>query len=805
MPAPASQPRWQEQVINSNGDYYADSANVPLTFDRYTGQDRIIFKPKAVGRKWRRLRLGEQMVTLDMNALGQPAQIRILPDRPKLREEYPLIYGQTVNLINDTSPEELLRTIADESLALDPTVINQSIEDLRSRFEADTGSGDTPTLAQCRGLAQDLHDGFTTFQLEAYLKQKSTKPLSNGTPNYDDLEERFHSKLCTRSAWFSGTSRFPEEAILRLDPGVGVKRQDDFLLGSTPPEGRLKQSEKQRIIERILRHAWRLRCKEEKALVGELDMRLQAEHMSLLLNHKTNIFTKLAEQYDARIEFSRSQSILRFTGNYALCSDLSKLVYFMIEKIESADVQLPSIVNSMRYNDPASATSRTALNDRSYIEHIAKLTNTIIKTTLSTQGNYVTKLRIYYIGPDTSDLEDVQRLIQQLVNRSTANRTQVRCDAQDKFMVPVQMPIEVGSTVPWTERRTIWTRWRDANRAQTNKGANASPRENLKLLTTYTPQSSRDVAEAVGRFLSEERPRLRGSEKIEGEHIYWQPTQKHMVAGVLGHIAYPLLSRLAQTNQIQARTYKSRIDQEARLRNAFQKNTSSRRILATSLPEVLPSFERLPDTKVLMRHEIRVKLEPSSVDAMNEVDFRLYPMIDLRVKLDNDTRDVKLDSVQFVRDERESDVLLPQEMSDARFRAYTYFEATPAVDPAIRDFIQDSDLDVWGDTRLRTPPKLKLFVPKFVLAKDARASIPDGDGVEVEYAFASLEYRSFLTTIHQGSRVFLTTVEAGKTGGRRTELRFEAPMEAPHSEKYVPNDFVPFFDTLRSVISEMGR
>lgn len=275
----------QEQIAISHGDSYPGFITASPRFDRFVGQDRIIFKPKAVGKKWRRLRLGEQTVTLDVNALGQPARIRILQDRPILREYYPLVDSQQADSTDDTTPEELLRTIADESLVLDPAVINEHIEGLRGRLEVITGLGETPTLAQCREIAQDLHDGFTIPQLEAYLKQKITIPLSVGTIDYDDVEDRFYSKICTRSAWFSGLSNFPEEAILRLDPGIAVKRQDDYVIGFPPSEGKAKQSEKQRVVERILRHAWKLRCKEEKALEGELDMRLRAEHMNLLLSH----------------------------------------------------------------------------------------------------------------------------------------------------------------------------------------------------------------------------------------------------------------------------------------------------------------------------------------------------------------------------------------------------------------------------------------------------------------------------------------------------------------------------------------
>ena len=275
----------QEVLAVSYDETPAYSTNIPASFDRYVGQDRIIFKPRADGRKWRRLRLGEQTVTLDMNVLGQPAQIRILPDRPKFREEYPLVDGQQLASTDSTSPEELLRTMAEEIGALDPAVINDSIEGIQRQFIANWFLDNAPTLSQCRELAQELHDGFTTSQLEAYLKARTKNNPELETTNYDDLEDRFRSKLCMRSAWFSGLSNFPEEAVLRLNPGIAVKRQDEFLIGFDLPEGKTRQTEKQRVVERILRQAWKIRCKEEKAMEGELDIRLQVEHLRLLLNH----------------------------------------------------------------------------------------------------------------------------------------------------------------------------------------------------------------------------------------------------------------------------------------------------------------------------------------------------------------------------------------------------------------------------------------------------------------------------------------------------------------------------------------
>ncbi|MCJ1419164.1 hypothetical protein MMC32_005517 [Xylographa parallela] len=737
-----------------------------------------------------------------MNVLGQPAQIRILPDRPKFREEYPLVDGQQLASTDSTSPEELLRTMAEEIGALDPAVINDSIEGIQRQFIANWFLDNAPTLSQCRELAQELHDGFTTSQLEAYLKARTKNNPELETTNYDDLEDRFRSKLCMRSAWFSGLSNFPEEAVLRLNPGIAVKRQDEFLIGFDLPEGKTRQTEKQRVVERILRQAWKIRCKEEKAMEGELDIRLQVEHLRLLLNHKTDLFKKLSEQYSAKIDISQSQHIVRITGDYAICSDLAKLIYFMIEKIDNVDLELPTVTNIMRYKNSSTTTARGVLSDRSYIEHIEKLTNTLIKTTQSTQRNYVTKLRVYYIGPDTTDLEDVQRLVYQLLNPSTAYKCQVQYDPQDKLMVPIQTPIEVGSALPWTERRTPWTRWRDANWPQTSNDRGRTSRKTKPPTAREQPHS---LTHAIGKFLSEGRPKMRDIDRVEGDHVYWQPYQKHMASAVLGHIAYPVLSRLAQTNYIQARTYKSRKDQEARLRNAFLKTIDSRRTMVTGLPGSLEAFERLLGSNSEDYQDIRVRLQPSNMESSADVELRSLPEVDLCIRLNNQTKSVGVESVRLVRDQRESDLLMPQEVADAKFRAYTYFESKPQLDPRITEFIGASNFDVWGESRLRTPSKLNLFVPRFALPISARDLIEDGDGIEVEYVFTSLEYHSYMRTMYQGCRVYYNTVEAGKTGGRRMDLWLETPMVAPHTDYYLSRDFVQFFKTVRNLVSTMDQ
>jgi hypothetical protein len=226
-----------------------------------------------------------------MNVLGQPAQIRILPDRTALplQSTKPKVEGPDESVI--TNPEDFLRGIAAEAEAIDPAVVNQNIENLRTSILYSEDTMGSPTLSQCRKLAQMLFEGFTKPQLAAYLKEHRADENTMSTADYDNLEIRFHSRLCSRSAWFSGSSAFPEEAIPRLDPSIAVKKQQDFILGLEPPEGKEVQTEKQRLVERLLRDAWRLRCKEEKALEGEVDLRMRPEHLKLLLNHSRRLFS----------------------------------------------------------------------------------------------------------------------------------------------------------------------------------------------------------------------------------------------------------------------------------------------------------------------------------------------------------------------------------------------------------------------------------------------------------------------------------------------------------------------------------
>jgi hypothetical protein len=302
------------------------------------------------------------------------------------------------------------------------------------------------------------------------------------------------------------------------------------------------------------------------------------------------------------------------------------------------------------------------------------------------------------------------------------------------------------------------------------------------------------AAQAAAHFLLDNRSKTRGSEKHDNIDER-QSSQLHTVSATLGHIVYPALSHRAQAIQAQVRTYRSKDIQFKKIIKHFLQSIDSRRTVITGLPEVTQILDGLALSNFDLEHELRIRLCSSNMDAENSVGGAPMPEIEIRIGLDNEDRKIELKAAHFLSDVRESDLLLPREVADVRFRACTLTEFADNMDP-IHRFVADSNLDVWGGKRLKTPSRVMISVPK---------SLRQGDGqkeVEVEYQFASMEHRSRMRMAYQGIRMDYSTIEAGKTGGRRTELQFSESYSTPN---YSSTMFIPFFDTVREFIALMGR
>ena len=244
----------------------------------------------------RGLKYGERIIdlytkdSLGMDSLGRPAEALIL--RSHNRGTPSQIPTKDMEKFDaegvKISASEMLQRISAEKGLVGPQGIAENLDDIRSDWTSKLQRKDQPTEAEYRALFKILHAGFTGKQLKEYYGPGVVEL----TDDPENLDASYSSDLYTRSSWTYGTTPFPRTALLRL-ASIGnansapateaepTDKQQTNTMGT-------KQMTKMNVIYKIIRERWRLMKAEDEAL-GEIDIRLHAEHVWLLENHSKQI------------------------------------------------------------------------------------------------------------------------------------------------------------------------------------------------------------------------------------------------------------------------------------------------------------------------------------------------------------------------------------------------------------------------------------------------------------------------------------------------------------------------------------
>lgn len=237
---------------------------------------------------FKHLDLSQRRIPLGLSSLGEPMEIHVLRDKPGQRRR-----NQGVVPVEDADQHLVVEELLEKSTPRESfSSMTEAFENLNDICEAKFGSeaiNHAPTASQCLQVGQQIHDGFTTSQLQAYfmLFGESNNPQ---LPTLDGLETIYKTDSFTRSRWFQGASEFPKMAVERLESRPKKKLKNCLLIGpsSTMEDGSTKQTNKQMLVEKILRDCWFIRTAEEKQRNGEVDIQVRTEHLQLLLKHSTS-------------------------------------------------------------------------------------------------------------------------------------------------------------------------------------------------------------------------------------------------------------------------------------------------------------------------------------------------------------------------------------------------------------------------------------------------------------------------------------------------------------------------------------
>lgn len=275
---------------------------------------------------------------------------------------------------------------------------------------------------------------------------------------------------------------------------------------------------------------------------------------------------------------------------------------------------------------------------------------------------------------------------------------------------------------------------------------------------------------------------------------HWADSSLCESSAVFGYILYPMLKALEARRT--AHIAKGNIPDDF---------LNSEQEFLTKLPGLRSFLQRSGLKDIKEGEELRIRLFPDQ-EMGTEGQKNNFPDLDISLDINRRSEKVSLASSRLVFPEGEVDLLLPDEGTDIKFTSRSFVPLDKQLSPHISTFVANSNLNVFGQERLRTPTSLTISVPSHAIrpvsgTKDDATNktigtIGSGIGADilVNYTFARLEHLSSFSGKLSGASVQYTVIEAGKTGGKREELRML--MQAPTFASQAPRP---------ARVAELGR
>lgn len=200
----------------------------------------------------------EQLEDLKTNSLDKPAKAIVL------RDTIFNFYTYDKNILKPQSAEhiDIEQQLNEERGLVGQDEVNENISSLKPKPGQEPSSWD-----EINCLVRELQDGFTTHQLQLYIKKHTQEP---DAAEFEWEESIKGASILRITPWLPGTSKI--EHIFDADPLRGY-----FLDSHTA---------KQRIILHLLRDCWGVELPELAEGIGQFEIQVKAEDLDLLLRKR---------------------------------------------------------------------------------------------------------------------------------------------------------------------------------------------------------------------------------------------------------------------------------------------------------------------------------------------------------------------------------------------------------------------------------------------------------------------------------------------------------------------------------------
>ncbi|KAL4997283.1 mitochondrial inner-membrane-bound regulator-domain-containing protein [Aspergillus recurvatus] len=369
--------------------------------------------------KWRNHnRLKKLKFELDVPALGRPGEVLVVRERGR-RRFAPSGRPPT----EDPSDLPLmLHEMEQDTAHIDSAVVSERIDNFRRSYQPQ----DRLAPGAWEDLRSNLRKSFTVPQLSEYLSRRSKEK-----PDIPE-ESSVHGGQTKLGNWRPGTSLFLETGQGRLQSVADRVAATQNIKG------------KDLLIERILRDCWQLGLVND---IGQLDIRLPAHLLSLLIGSEFFSFEELASLHETKIDITHSLGLIRVTGKQRSCESVREIIHDYTNRIRSEELNLLPPGDSRT----KAAAQTLSLGFLSWVEATYKVS--------FERGASQIPSRLYVLAENQTNANNARRTLNLALNRATLPSVPFSTYKPASY-VTYMKPIQVEKVAPWHDRQRLWFRWK---------------------------------------------------------------------------------------------------------------------------------------------------------------------------------------------------------------------------------------------------------------------------------------------------------------------------------------------------------
>lgn len=362
----------------------------------------------------------------------------------------------------------------------------------------------------------------------------------------------------------------------------------------------------------------------------------------------------------------------------------------------------------------------------------------------------------------------------------------------------------------WRDRFRQWTRWTAPIAKITNdsdeygdwNSAPKTPKSKAGLSSAENEKPrSKEAPSKILASVDENQAGTSESATTSG----WQDSYQIESSALIGSV----LHSYADTVRAETVVFQPRV-KIAKMNRSFSSSVPNlSRILGSN---TVRGIHNKPQRTLIMHFQPNPFFKPAeATQPLGAAVLSAFPAIEMRFSIDPETNAFKVRSIIAVASVENSDLMLPESPSDIRFQQRSVSTLLPtqpdgAYPPGIAQFLLDATLDI-QQGNFDAPSKLTIPIASHLYQQQGSEDLGDADeqGMRhVEYLFTGLEVRKTVMMAYDGWRLHYTSIEAGRAGGQRGELRLLPVRLDKSSQPATEEEFVEAAYRLAEGVEGLG-